>query len=128
MISHEFPGQRNVILAHVHRRAFTLAHGVCMQRGAANEDSCTVFDRTVFTPCRRTHPAVDTLWGREEPAEHGLSGVTCSHLIRLDTNTQSFLHKGVLVVTLKQDNENLFYSPVSARPLFQQRLYGQDAL
>ena len=128
MISHEFPGQRNVILAHVHRRAFTLAHGVCMQRGAANEDSCTACDRTVFTPCRRTHPAVDTLWGREEPAEHGLSGVACSHLIRLDTNTQSFLNKGVLVVTFKQDNENLFYSPVTARPLFQQQLYGQDAL
>jgi hypothetical protein len=46
----------------------------------------------------------------------------------LDTNTQSFLNKGVLVVTFKQDNENLFYSPVTARPLFQQQLYGQDAL
>jgi hypothetical protein len=128
MISHVRPGQRNVILAHMQHRAFTLALGVCMQCGATNEDSCTAFDRTVFTPCRWTHPAVDTLWGREEPAAHGLSGVACSHLIRLDTNTQSFLHKGVLVVTLKQDNENLFYSPVTTRPLFQQRLYGQDAL
>ena len=128
MISHVRPGQRNVILAYMQRLAFILAHAVRLQRGAASKDSCTAFDRTVFTPCRRTHPAVDTLWGREEPAEHGLSGVTCSHLIRLDTNTQSFLNKGVLVVTFKQDNENLFYSPVSARPLFQQRLYGQDAL
>ena len=37
MISHVRPGQRNVILAHMQRRAFTLAHGVCMQRGAANK-------------------------------------------------------------------------------------------
>ncbi len=93
MISHVRPGQRNVILAHMQSRAFTLAHGVCMQRGAANKDSCTAFDRTVFTPCCRTHPAVGTLWGTEEPAGHGLSGVACCHLIRLDTNTQSFLNQ-----------------------------------
>ena len=36
--------------------------------GAARKDSCTACERTAFTPCRRTHSAVDTRrrW-REEP-------------------------------------------------------------
>ena len=107
MISHVRPGQRNVILAHMQRRAFTLALGVCMQRGATNEDSCTAFDRTVLTPCCRTHPAVGTLWGREESAGHGLSGVACWHLIRLDTNTHSFLNQwgpGCVIQTRQRES------------------------
>ena len=36
--------------------------------GAARKDSCTACERTAFTPCRRTHSAVDTRrWWREEP-------------------------------------------------------------
>ena len=34
---------------------------------AARKDSCTACERTAFTPCRRTHSAVDTHQWREEP-------------------------------------------------------------
>ena len=52
----------------------TLAHATRMHRevprrssGAARKDSCTACERTVFTPCRRTHSAVNTRQWREEP-------------------------------------------------------------
>ena len=52
----------------------TLAHATRMHRevprrssGAARKDSCTTCERTVFTPCRRTHSAVNTRQWREEP-------------------------------------------------------------
>ena len=58
----------------------TLAHAARMQHphlhnhrevlrrsnGAVRKDRCTVCKRTVFTPCRRTHSAVDTRRWREE--------------------------------------------------------------
>ena len=34
---------------------------------AARKDSCTVCEHTAFTPCRKTHSAVDTRRWREEP-------------------------------------------------------------
>ena len=59
----------------------TLAPPACMQHphcsdrrevprcsgGVARKDSCTACERTAFSPCRRTHSAVDTRRRREEP-------------------------------------------------------------
>ena len=77
---------------HAASRLYTRPRCLHAARGS-KQGSCTAFDRTVLTPCCRTHPAVGTLLGREESAGHGLSGVAFWHLIRLDTHTQSFLNQ-----------------------------------
>jgi len=56
--------------------------------GAARKDSCTACERTVFTPCRRTHSAVDTRRWREEPTStwpNSVSPLHALHSIPLDT-------------------------------------------
>ena len=80
----------------------TLAHAARMQHshrhkhrevprrsgGAARKDNCTVCERTVFTPCRRTHSAVDTRRWREEPTStwpNSVSPLHALHSIPLDT-------------------------------------------